>query len=301
MARKGVPIKRILAGLAAGGAAAGVVAPIVTVVDVAVTKVAASNGQTSLLKALAEGVLEWLKSPSLQLRNQAFQLVWRVYALTYASANAIKAVCEATGTNPVLPNLFIVTAVNMIASLMKDAAIAKAQKRRQRREQREKDKSLDSAAAQGVPVRRSLSRRLSDSLNPTGETDKQFPTISFLLFIVRDILTIGAGFVLPSPMSSKLQAIGMSPGAATTSAQLICPAAVQTVTLPFHFLALDFFNFPESASGSSEERRKAALQERLKRLASNYVNLTSIRMMRGFASFGIGGVGNSTILGMLDK
>jgi hypothetical protein len=264
--------QKLVAGVLAGTAASCLLSPIVTIVDVAVVKVAAdSTGKTKLIQALAEGVLAWMKSPSVQLRNFAFQLVWMVYALTYATANSVKAICESTGANPVLPNLLCVTGVNMAASMYKDAALAKAQK------------AKESASS---PSR----RRTAVLPGEKPEEEKQFPMLSYLLFLVRDVLTIGSGFVLPPRVNAMLQAKGLGAAGAGVASQLLCPAGVQYVTLPFHFLALDVFNFSDSP-----------LIERLKRLAKQYPNLTSIRVLRGIASFGLGGVGNGRFLALLDK
>jgi hypothetical protein len=251
--------KKVVGGIVAGAAASCIVAPLITIIDVAV--VAASAGKTSLLQALVEGIKSWLSSPSVQLKSFAVQLVWMVYFLTYASANTVKAVCDATGASATLPNLIIVTGTNMASSMYKDAAIAKAEK-----------------------------RKVKDQGKGADEKERGFPMLSYLLFVFRDVLTVGSGFVLPARVSAKLMASGMSAASAGLVSQLLCPAAVQYVTLPFHYLALDVFNNPV-----------AELIERLRRLAENYPRLTSIRVLRGLASFGLGGIGNTRFLALMDS
>lgn len=253
---------RLTAGFLAGGAASSLVSPLVHIVDIGIMKVAQSGGKTTLLQALMEGLQTWLKSPSSQIRTFAFSLVWMVYAMTYASANTVKAVCEWSGSSPVVPNLIFVTFVNMATSMYKDAALAKAQKR----------KALEEGKA------------------GNDKEEKQFPLMSWLLFLIRDILSVGAGFVFPPRISARLQARGIGAESAGVAAQLFSPAAIQIVALPFHFMALDVFNYPA-----------AAVAERVGRLAPNYPNLVSIRMLRGVVNFGIGGVGNTRVLALLDK
>jgi len=197
--------------------------------------------------------MAWARDPVAQIRNMAFQLTWMVYFLTYGSANTVKTICARLKRDSTLPNLFLVTLVNMAASMYKDAALAKANKEQ------------------------------------SDEKPRPFPLLSFLLFFVRDVLTIGSGFVMPPKVTALLTSIGISAAGAGFGSQLLCPAGIQFVTMPFHFFSLDVYNFESSG-----------FAERWARMAAAYRNVTSIRVLRGLASFGLGGVSNTRCMQLMD-
>ena len=64
------------------------------------------------------------------------------------------------------------------------------------------------------------------------------PLSSYLLFFSRDIVTVGASFNIPGPLSKELQALGVSKGTADVSCQLFSPVVMQFMTTPMHLLAL---------------------------------------------------------------
>lgn len=253
--------KDVAKGLLAAIAASTLASPPLIIIDVSVVKVAATGGRTTLLQAVSEELLAWLKSPIFKLRSVAFRLAWMVLIVMYGTANTVKAICDQTGTSPVVPNLLFTTVLSMAASLWRDSTLAKLEKQRQ---------------SEG-----------GESIQCDKEA-RPMPWMSYLFWFVRDILTTAGTFVLPQRVSRALEANGMAAAKANTAAQFLCPAGMQYLTLPWHLLALDVFNFPY-----------ALRVDRMRRLGKQYLSLTSIRVVRGFCSGGIGGECNKRCLALL--
>lgn len=179
--------------------------PLTQIVDVAVSR--SASGQATVLQALIEGVKEWLTQPLTKLKQPAFRLCWFVYICTYAGANVIEDICVLfLNVSPVMPKFLGVTACNMLACMYKDAKLAQ--------------------------------------LYGKGDGDaKPFPKIGYVLFLIRDLLANGGGFTFP-PMVEPLLKPLLGAKSATVS-QLGVPAAINIISSPIHFLALDIYNNPE--------------------------------------------------------
>lgn len=112
------------------------------------------------------------------------------------------------------------------------------------------------------------------------------PKLSYLLFALRDSMTVAASFNAPVYISSFLQNCSwtVSEKTSNTVAQLFCPAAIQVFSTPIHLCALDLYNRPGATLGMRGQLIK-----------KEYVKSTLARIGRIGPAFGIGGVGNSYI------
>jgi hypothetical protein len=125
--------------------------------------------------------------------------------------------------------------------------------------------------------------KLAQLYGKTAES-RPFPTIGYILFLARDILANGSGFTLPPMVAPLLESnFGES---ALTAAQLAVPAAMNLVTSPLHFLALSIYNNPKASAGQHAAN-----------VGATYVPATSVRILKGLAAFGLGGVSNTALRG----
>jgi hypothetical protein len=121
--------------------------------------------------------------------------------------------------------------------------------------------------------------------NPSAST-RPVPLPTFVLFTIRDSMTIFASFNLPAIVSPKLNA-AMSANVkqyvgAASAAQFLTPAAVQLVSTPLHLLGLDLYN-----------RQGVGSAERAARVLRDWVKSSFARMGRIIPAFGVGGVVNT--------
>ena len=180
-----------------------------------------------------------------------------VYGATYTTANLIDTFCERKldANDPKsayvhgTAKLFLTTAVNMSSGVAKDAAFARM---------------FGASAASPAPT----------------------PMLTYGLFATRDVLTIGAGFIVPSLVSSALVSSGtLDEKRAPAAAQIISPMGMQLVCTPLHLSALNVYNMPD-----------ATLKERAADVGKTMPQATIARMFRFCAAYGIGGLMNKALL-----
>mmetsp|Transcript_56191 Transcript_56191/g.149306 ORF Transcript_56191/g.149306 Transcript_56191/m.149306 type:complete len:266 (-) Transcript_56191:497-1294(-) len=244
----------MLTGVLSGATAATCAAPFIMTVDKAVTEVSA--GKSSMATALARGLSDVFFRPHQMLTRLPFWMVAGVYGSTYATANTIDAICEraldpADERSPFYHGavkLFTVTAVNMSAGVAKDAAFAKM---------------FGAGGAKPPPV----------------------PMSTFGLFAGRDLLTIGAGFILPGMVGNALAKSGaMEEARANEVAQLISPMGMQFICTPIHLMALNMYNVPV-----------APLGERTRTVTGLLPPALAARIGRFGAAYGVGGLMNAAL------
>ena len=107
----------------AAALAALIAAPLVAIIDQATNLNAA--GRQKLWPAMGEKLVDMVRSPMDFLGSPAFQWLFFVYGITYASANAAGTISNALNVNPALPVLIASTLFNMWFSILKDAAFAR--------------------------------------------------------------------------------------------------------------------------------------------------------------------------------
>jgi hypothetical protein len=111
------------------------------------------------------------------------------------------------------------------------------------------------------------------------------PLASVGLFAARDSATILASFTLPGRLAPRLVTdLGMSPGGAEVTAQLLSPLAMQFVSAPWHLLGMDLYNNPSSTQA-----------QRIAFIKREYTKSALARCARIGSAFGIAGVGNKKI------
>eukprot|EP00965_Chrysotila_dentata_P256442 6212541-Pleurochrysis_carterae.AAC.3 len=235
----------IAGDLIAAFTASLVVAPLTGIIDVAVTQGAAQG--TLVTSGLMSGARDWLTRPLDLVQEPTFRLCWLVYFCTYVPANLVDVACVLyLKVSPVMPKLVITTACNMGVCMYKDSVLAKLYGKK------------DASAT------------------------RPFPAVGYALFLVRDLLANGAGFVLPAMVAPRLSVwLGAH---SLALMQLAIPVLINLVNTPFHFLALSLYSRPH-----------ARLSSHARVVASGYAGASASRMLKGLAGLGLGGVANTAI------
>lgn len=220
---------------------AALVAPAITIVDKAI--VSNASGRESLGASILNSVKTLVSRPLYFFKQPAFLMIWGVYSGTYIAANSTQAYCDRSHVPWQLPKFIVSSTANVGLSVMKDKAYAR----------------LFGVAGNSHPL----------------------PPISYLMFTIRDSMTVGASFNLPPVLSAYLQKEGFAQGSSDTVAQLTAPLMAQIFSVPLHLYGLDRYNFPER----SETQRAQFIKK-------EYTKTLMARWARIFPAFGCGGVVN---------
>nr|POF01406.1 putative membrane protein [Quercus suber] len=189
------------------------VAPIVTVIDLAVTEVA--FGHKPFLDSVRAAMPKLICRPHRILLTRPFCYMFLLYAGTYTAANLIDTVStdvegrRSGAMTSSLTKLSTVSAVNVGLSLAKDNQFAK--------------------------------------MFGTTST-RPLPLVSYAPLILRDALTIAASFNLPPVLAENLPESWDNVVSRLTITQLAAPAASQLIATPLHLLGMDLYNRPASQS-----------------------------------------------------
>jgi hypothetical protein len=221
---------------------AALVAPAITIVDKAI--VSNASGRESLGLSIVNSAKSLAANPLYFFKQPAFLMIWGVYSGTYIAANSTQAFCDRKHIPWQLPKFCASSGANVGLSVLKDKAYARMF---------------------GVP----------------GNT-RPFPPISYLMFTIRDSMTVGASFNLPPVLSARLQQEGWTEGASDTVAQLTAPLVAQVFSVPLHLYGLDRYNYPD----------REGLQTRTQFIKQEYTKTLLARWARIFPAFGCGGVVN---------
>lgn len=208
--------------------------------------VEATSGSKGVFQSFFGTLKHAVKNPLIFLRSREFLWIFAVYGSTYMAANSIDSVCKITETSDVIPKLIGVTAVNMTASILKDRAFA-------------------------YYFGRQVNNRVG--------------LISYAFWLLRDVLTMAAAFVIPSRASKYLQENrGLDKSSADKVSLVTFPMLFQVFLSPVHMLGYDFYNFKDRT-----------FRERIDFLQPKYISTVGIRMLRMGAAYGIGGVNNRSL------
>jgi hypothetical protein len=289
-------LEKLLGDVLVATAVTAAVAPFLTVIDKALVQY--SVGSHSLKESAVESVTAMVRHPVQYFKSPSFLWMWATYASTYTAANVLRTITEhqehlgttsasrttasihknqnkksqspspAPSLSPA-PAVFATsamtiflgtTAVNTTASLLKDRAYAKLF---------------------GNPAQLKMS----------------VPAASYAFWMLRDFTTIGSSFILPTHVAGLLQQnSSISAGDAQQVAQLVTPVAAQLVAGPLHYVGLDCYNRPLSASSAGGFRTMASqLSERARFLYRGVGSVTGGRMARMLPAYGIGGVWNTKL------
>jgi len=245
---------RIGADAIAAGSAGLLVAPIITIIDRGIIENA--SGTRTLGASVRSSLKSLLLRPHTFFFSKPFALIFTLYSGTYLTANAIDTASStlkpsaASSTTHGTPKFAATSFANLSLCLWKDTHFTKL---------------FSPVAARPIPA----------------------PT--YLLFTLRDSLTIFASFNVPPLLAPKLP-MHLLPefmrGLKRESvAQFVAPAAVQVLSTPMHLLGLDFYN----RNGTT------TMLERWHVVRRAWLISFVARLGRIVPAFGVGGVVNASV------
>ncbi|CAG8962071.1 hypothetical protein HYFRA_00005114 [Hymenoscyphus fraxineus] len=245
---------RLGADFFSGFTAATMVAPIIAMIDKGIMQNA--SGQAQLKDSLKESIKTFLTKPHNLVFSKPFGLICLLYGGTYATANSLDTITSMVKNKP--STLVTSGTLKFAASsttniglcLFKDQAFTKLY------------------GAQG-PIR-------------------PVPLPSYVLFTLRDCLTIFASFNIPpllGPVVSRNMSIELEKRVSgQTIAQFVAPAAVQIFSTPMHLLGLDLYN---------RGAKTITWDDRWTIVKKNWAVSAAARICRIVPAFGVGGVVNA--------
>ncbi|KAL2018226.1 hypothetical protein VTK56DRAFT_1133 [Thermocarpiscus australiensis] len=276
---------RLGADLISAASAAVLVAPVISIIDRSIMENA--SGRRTLLASLKSSFKSLLLQPHRVVLSKPFALIFALYGGTYLTANALD---TATSTVRSLPPTHVTSGTAKFAA--------------------------SSAANIGLCIYKDqVFVRL---FGPPGAHPAAVPrpvTLpSYLLFALRDCMTIFASFNVPPllgpVLSRRLLLLGGDDDdddddgrvqqqryalSGQTLAQFAAPAAVQLVSTPVHLLGLDVYNRPVVTAGAAWRERWAVVRK-------NWLVSTAARICRIVPAFGVGGVVNVKVRrGLMEK
>ena len=185
------------------------------------------------------------KNGNLPFRYPA-TVMFGVYYSTYATANLTEYYCKCNNINYKIPTIITTSIVNICAIAYKDKEYAK----------------------------------LFTSCNK-----KQFPKLSFLLFGIRDTITISSSFVWKKDAINYMEkSLSMEHKKADFLASLFVPVIAQTISTPIHILSLDLYCRPNES-----------INNRITNIIYKYPSICTGRMLRVIPAFGVGGFINDML------
>ena len=211
----------------------------------------AASPKVNMFKSAFKNFKSIFFTPRVFFTKPIFFIVCGVYGSTYVVANCIESFSKFQGRDPKYYKLAGTTVVNMGLGVLKDRWIAQ---------------------------------------NFNGKPPSSFPLISWTLFLLRDSMTIGAGFTLPPYFTDYLVDNNYfeSRSLAAKVSQLVVPISAQFFLTPVHILALDLYN-----------SKISTIAKRTKVITDIYVEATAIRWGRVLAAYGIAGIVNTGLRSIL--
>jgi hypothetical protein len=107
------------------------------------------------------------------------------------------------------------------------------------------------------------------------------PMGSYAAWLTRDLVSMGVFFTLPPLVAKEVAKTTGDEKTAYYAAQIGLPLVLQTVTTPIHLLGYDIYNNPNNTTA-----------QRIEFLKKDYFKNVSIRMVRMFAPWSVGTIGN---------
>ncbi|KAJ3067794.1 hypothetical protein HDU98_009014 [Podochytrium sp. JEL0797] len=214
--------------------------------------IANASGKEPLKQGLTREFHALVTTPIKALRQPIFFPVFAIFWATYTVANTTESICIFNSTPVGVPKFAASSSVNIVLCSWKD----------------------------------SLFTKWFGTVKP-----KPVPPLSFLLFGLRDSLTVGTSFLGPSVGSRFHQnELQVSKRAADFTTQMIMPCLVQFVSTPIHLVSLDLYNHPH-----------ASVVDRWRSVKTNYWGSAWGRVFRTLPGFGVGGVVNRNIRVKMNK
>lgn len=254
---------RLGADALSAGAAASMVAPLISIIDRSIMENV--SGRRSLVDSVKSSLLNLVLRPHTIVFARPFALICMVYGGTYLTANTLD---TATSTVRDRPATLVTSGTAKFAA--------------------------SSTANTGLGIYKD--QVFARMFGPPGATPRPVPLPSYLLFTLRDCLTIFASFNVPillAPwLNSRLSADVQRKVTGQTLAQFVAPAAAQVFTTPMHLLGLDLYNRPRYCSTCPAAAASPTMAERWSLVRSNWAISVAARVCRIVPAFGIGGVVN---------
>jgi hypothetical protein len=193
-----------------------------------------------------------------------FLLIYALYSATYLTANTIDTVTSTLRNQPFStvtpgPAKFVTTTgVNMSICVYKDSRFAR--------------------------IFGPSASTTSSSHNVLAAAAR-IPKVSYMLFCLRDSVTIFASFNVPLLIAPSIpDSVASTPGMKLAMAQFASPALMQFVSTPMHLLGLDLYN-RQPAGG-------LGWRERFMRIRRDYIPSSFARIGKIVPAYGVGGVVN---------
>jgi hypothetical protein len=226
-----------------------------------------ASGQAKLKHSLQDSFKNFLIRPHNLIFSKPFALICMLYGGTYVTANSLDTITSTVQNKP---------STHVTSGTMKFAA--------------------SSTANIGLCL---FKDQAFARLYGPGGPPRPVPLPSYVLFTLRDCLTIFASFNIPPLLgpviSSNMSAELEKRISGQTVAQFAAPAAVQILSTPMHLLGLDLYN-----RGS----KSISWDDRWKIVKKNWAVSAAARICRIVPAFGVGGVVNAklrkTFIGKLD-
>lgn len=215
------------------------------ITPVDVAVTSAQSGKQRIFVCFMEQIRKMLLTPHKFFFDKPFLWIFSVYSSTYVANNTIDSLCKIYHTNDVMPKLVGCTAVNMTMSILKDAALARY-----------------------------------FGTKPPGRV----PPFSYFIWLIRDILSMAAAFVIPQRFAKVIQKqANIQKSKSENFSQFFCPIFCQLFLLPIHLLGLDYYNVD-----------KSNFKGRLSRIFKVYPGALPLRFFRMGSAYGVGGVNNKS-------
>ncbi|CAK7264171.1 hypothetical protein SEPCBS119000_000862 [Sporothrix epigloea] len=261
---------RLTADAVSGFTAASLVAPIIAIIDRSIMENA--SGANTLAGSLRSSFTTLFRHPQQILRSKPFFLICLLYGGTYFTANAID---TASSTAHNLP------ASHVTAGAAKFAA--------------------SSATNIGLCIYKD--QVFVRMFGPPGAIPRPVPLPSYMLFALRDCMTIFASFNIPPRLGPLLnERFGMGDASATnallrnlsgqTVAQFAAPALTQFVSTPVHLLGLDLYNRAWQKAGAVNGTGPTTWFDRFATVRKMSFASSVARIGRIVPAYGVGGVVN---------
>ncbi|KAK1771605.1 hypothetical protein QBC33DRAFT_524173 [Phialemonium atrogriseum] len=228
-----------------------------------------ASGRRSMSACLRASFGSLLRRPHTLIFSRPFALIVMVYGGTYLTANTLDTAISTTQSRPAThvstgtAKFLGPTAANVGLGIYKDQVFVRL-------------------------------------FGPAGAVPRPVSLPSYLLFTLRDCLTIFASFNVPpllGPMlTDRLGDAVQRHVSGQTVAQFVAPAAVQALSTPLHLLGLDLYNRPYAPRTAAP-----SFAERLALVRKNWAASTVARICRIVPAFGVGGVVNMKVRrGLMD-
>lgn len=233
-----------------------------------------ASGANTLAGSLRASFATLLRHPQQILLGRPFALILLLYGCTYFSANAVDTAASTARNRP---------ASHVTAGAAKFA----------------------SSSVTNVGICMYKDKEFVRMFGPPGVSPRPVPLPSYLLFALRDCMTIFASFIIPPRLGPYLDerfSLGGNASSALsraisgqTIAQFAAPALTQFVSTPAHLLGLDLYNRAWQQVASSSTNSSASpltWSDRFAAVRKNWLLSSLARICRIVPAYGVGGVVN---------